>query len=558
MKQGLVLNAVLGCLAAGLVGCGVPAEDGPADSFGIDFSLPQEATAEGGIIIFLVDGVNAETFGQLLSSGQLPAIQKYFLDRGLFVPHAVASHPSLTMNNLMSIMTGQFSGHTGLVAAKYFDRDRLIFRHFETIQDKNKLDQECRVPTLYQQFPGRETYSLFLQPHCGATRWYENRLSAGPAVAFDMYRLVDRIALYRLGDVMDHGRRCRQFPGLCAIYQLSVNFSAYQYQASSEQYREAIRNMDRQIGRVMGDLQRAGRLEKTVVAFVSDHGHCDTPLHGRIGDLIDSLGITAAAAQPLGEEWPFQSRQRYFNRFMAVPYGAGDRYWSLYLRKPIEKAGKITYADWPQRPTPQEMRNYPTPKGRFDLPIVLAKQEYVDAVAYASGPGTVRVLRPGGGEVEFRDESQAAEARESRISYHLVQGKDPLGWAGKVPAAALAGAPMSGRQWLEATVDTDYPDLPTGLLSFFDGKLGGDIAVFPQPQWDFDGWRKAGHGGIRNFECLSPMLIAGPNIPHGRIPFGRTVDLMPTVLEAVGRPVPAGLDGHSLLRNPHENQAGGN
>ena len=542
------------CLLAGfLLGCGVPAANGPADTFGLDFSCGKAPTGTKaqGAIIFLVDGVNATTFGELLDAGQLPSIQKYFLERGLFVPHAVAGHPSLTMDNLMSIMTGRFPGHHGLVAAKWFDRNRLIFRHYETLQDKNKLDVDCRAPTLYQQFPDELTFSLFLQAHAGATHFFENRISAGPAMAFDWYGLVDRIALYRLGEVMEIARQYQKFPALTTVYQLSVNFAAYEHQASSPEYRQAIRDLDFQIGRVLGDLKKAGRLDQTIITFVSDHGHCDTPKHGKIGDLLDSLGIKTAAAEPLGEEKSFEDRLRYFGSVTAVPYGAGDRYWSLYLRKPVWSDGKATLANWLERPSAEDLCGYPVRDGKANLPAVLAEQPYVDAVAYPISPGRIRVVRRNG-EVEFRRVANGNAAPE-RFSYHLIRGSDPLGWSGKVPANALAGEPMTSRQWLDATAQTEYPDLGTGLLSYFDGTLAADLVAFPMPQWDFDGWRKAGHGGIRDFETLSPMLIAGPGIPHGRIPVARTVDLMPTLLEAMGKPLPAGMDGESLLGRVEKN-----
>ena len=41
-------------------------------------------------------------------------------------------------------------------------------------------------------------------------------------------------------------------------------------------------------------------------------------------------------------------------------------------------------------------------------------------------------------------------------------------------------------------------------------------------------------------------LIAGPGVPHDRLKAVRSVDLMPTLLDLLGRPVPAGLDGKSL------------
>ncbi|RPI63785.1 MAG: hypothetical protein EHM48_01905 [Planctomycetaceae bacterium] len=537
-------------------GCGVPSADGPADTFGLDFSLP-EGSQTNGAIVFVVDGVNATTFQELLDAGELPAIKTYLMDRGLYVPRAASSHPSLTINNLNSLVTGRFSGHHGIPAAKSFDRNRLIFRNYETLQDKNKVDDDANAPTIYEQFPDRLTFSMFMQAHHGATHFYENRTSAGPAFFFEMYPLVDRIAMHRFGEAMSIARQYRQFPAVSVCYQLSVNFAAYKYKPSSPQYRQAIRDLDRQIGRVLGDLKRAGMLDKVVVAFVSDHGHCDTPKHGKAIDFVEGLGISLANDTPIGEETPFEKRLEHFNRVIGVPYGPGDRYWVLYLRKPFENGGKTTFADWLERPSPQELRNYPIRSGKGDLPVLLAGEEYVDAVAYLAEPGCVRVVRKGG-EVEFRRvgrtstsgpavATQPADGEPERITYRLVRGTDPLEWAGKVSAVALAGEPLTSREWLEATAGTEFPDLPAGLLSYYDGRLAADIVVFPAPLWDFDGWRKAGHGGIRSAEVFAPLLIAGPGIPHGRIPVARTVDLVPTLLESQGKPLPQGLDGQSLI-----------
>ena len=60
------------------------------------------------------------------------------------------------------------------------------------------------------------------------------------------------------------------------------------------------------------------------------------------------------------------------------------------------------------------------------------------------------------------------------------------------------------------------------MLSYFDGPLAADLVAFPAPTWDFDGWRKAGHGGIRDFEMHMPMMIAGPNIPKETLKNART------------------------------------
>jgi len=105
----------------------------------------------------------------------------------------------------------------------------------------------------------------------------------------------------------------------------------------------------------------------------------------------------------------------------------------------------------------------------------------------------------------------------------------------------------SDRQWLEATADTDYPDLPSQILAYFRARRAGDIAVFAAPGWDFGQKNHAGHGGLRPEEMFVPILLAGPGVPAGRADAVRTVDIMPTLLELLGRPAARNLDGHSLL-----------
>ncbi len=521
MKYGRVRRSLLPlsiCLLLLLSGCHSPAAKGPADTFGLDFSLPA-GSHDGGIILFIADGLNAATFQELLGAGQLPSIDRYFVKRGLYVPRAVASHPSLTMDNLLSIVSGRFPGHHGLPAAKSFDRNQIIFRNYETLQDKNKLDDDAPVESLYQQFPGRLTFSLFLQPHRGATHFYENRLSAGPAVAFAQHGLVDRLALVRFREAMAVARQYGQFPAVMTVYQLSVNFTAYDYGATSPQYRQAMHEMDRQIGRVLADLERSGMLDKCVIALVSDHGHCDTPRHGRIHDYVESLGIPLAGADPAGEDVSFEQRLSRFGRVAAVPYGSGDRYWVLYLRKPLPDAGRGALAPWLERPSPGTCAAIRRRRGRRtcrccwpNCPTwTLWRIWRVPAASAWCGEAG----KWSSADSDAARASQPQSNHDEGIIYRLVRGTDPLEWAGKAPDRALTGEPLTSRQWLEATAGTEFPDLATGLLSYFDGRLAADIVVFPSPQWDFDGWRRAGHGGIRAAEMFAPMLVAGPGIPIG-------------------------------------------
>jgi hypothetical protein len=177
-----------------------------------------------------------------------------------------------------------------------------------------------------------------------------------------------------------------------------------------------------------------------------------------------------------------------------------------------------------------------------DLPAKLAELPCVDALAYAAGPERVRVRRAAG-QVEFHQ----ADGPGGAITYRVISGQDPLGWNSAVPDEALAGKGLTPRQWLVATANTDYPDLPAQILAYFRGRTAGDIALFAAPTWDFNRVNRSGHGGLRGGDMHVPLLLAGPGIPPVRLPVARTADVMPTILTLLGRPVPPGLDGQSLV-----------
>ncbi|MFA6132889.1 MAG: alkaline phosphatase family protein [Phycisphaerae bacterium] len=523
-------------------GCGVPAAQGKADSFGVDFSLPPQSVQKGAIVFF-VDGVDTETFQQMLAAGQLPAIQKYFVDRGLYAPHAIANIPSVTLANETSVVTGLFPGHHNITGVNWFDRNQLIWRDYDTIAQKNELDSDYRAANLYEQFPDALTFSLFFQPHRGTTKFYENWTSAGPPFFFGWYEFVDRISLHRLGAAMDIAREYHQFPAVTFVYLLAPDMRAYQCGVSSPQYREALLHSDRQIGRVLGDLDRAGELDKVVIALVSDHGMSDVTRHFEFKEFLrEQIGL-AVNDKEWAEDIPFERRLADHRKITVVSYGSGDRYFALCMRKPLLKASQPAgWEPWPVRPSAEDLRKYPARDGGVDLPDRLVRQEAIDSVAYQTDTDCIRVIRKNG-LVEFRQDG----GRGKPITFRAISGTDVLGWSGKVPAELLAGQPATPRQWLEATAGTAYPDLPAQILAYFRSPRAGDLVAFAAPGWDFNRTHRAGHGGTFPQDMYVPMLLAGPGVPHTQQTIARTVDLMPTLLELLGRPVPPGLDGQSLI-----------
>ncbi|MBN2561079.1 MAG: alkaline phosphatase family protein [Phycisphaerae bacterium] len=538
----LLLYTAIGIL---LPGCGVPGPRKPDGTFNLDFSRI-DAKEANGAVVFFVDGVNPFIFEEMLQAGELPAIQTFFVDRGLFVPRAVCNIPSVTLANETSLVTGLHPGHHGITGINWFDRNQLIWRDYETIAQKNTLDGDYAAPTVYERFPDRTTFSMFFQAHRGVTKFIENWTSAGPPFFFGWYEFVDRLTLSRFDILIDVAEKRREFPAITVAYLLAPDFRAYDSGVESRQYREALRHTDLQIGRVLEDLKNAGLLDKLHIAFVSDHSLTEVTRHFHLAEFLRrDVGLNVASER-LWENASFRTRLNVYQRYAAVLCGSGDRYWAVYLRRPIREADRITgFEPWPIRPDAADLGDYPSGTGTVDLPSRLAAQEAVDAVAYSVGPNAVRVARKTG-QVEFRQDS----GQGGPVRYEVVSGTDPLGWTSKVPPNMLDGSPHPVRAWLDATIDTDFPGLPAQIVAYFRARRAGDLAVFAAPGWDFYVRNRAGHGGLRPEDMCVPMLLAGPGVPHTRIRAAQTVDLVPTLLQLLNRPIPPDLDGKPLVEVP--------
>ena len=539
-KPKVALGAVLFCLLGTMLGCAaIPDERNKP--FGFSYVEPSKVT-EPSVVVFFVDGVNSDIFQELLDEGKLPNIHKYFVDGGLYIPKCVANIPSVTMVNETSFVTGQFSGNHGITGISWFDRNKCVWRNYETIAQKNMLDGDYQAQTVYERLEDRSTYSLFFQPHRGATKFIENWISAGPPFFFKWYQFVDRISLCRFEIVAELSKARGEFPGFVVAYLLAADMQAYN-KGLGKEYREALIHADTQIGRVVEDFENQGLLENLVLVLTSDHGMVPVEKHLWLEKFLKKeLGLNVAQKR-LWEKTELRKRIKYYSKFPVVFTGSGDRYVGLYLRRPTETNGEVSFENWLSRPSPDDLHNYPSKRGSINLVGKLVEQEAVDAVAFATGSNSVRIVRKEG-QIEVRRPS--SDARE--CSYHLISGQEPLGYSDEVPAEMLSGKDYSWRAWLEATSQTEFPDLLPQIMTYFDAPRAADLVVFAAPGWDLGHQWKAGHGGLRPGEMHFPLILAGPGVTKGQLPTARAVDILPTILELMGKKADKNLDGESILR----------
>ena len=107
---------------------------------------------------------------------------------------------------------------------------------------------------------------------------------------------------------------------------------------------------------------------------------------------------------------------------------------------------------------------------------------------------------------------------------------------------------VSADEAYEATIDTEYPDSVVQIVHLGDAPRSGDIILSAAHDWDFRARYEpiphvSSHGALHREHMLVPLLLNRP--PRGRP--RRTVDVMPSALAALGKPIPPGLDGRSFF-----------
>ena len=500
-------------------------------------------------LVFWVDGMDTDHFARLLEAGKLPSISRYLIDRGVTVRGAVASLPTITYANSVSFSTALLPGHHGIVGNKWFDRSSLIFQDYGVIKTYQQVDGDFSARTIHEALGEEFTATILTPVRRGAMRKIDNWASAGIAWYFGLHETINELTMLRFELIADLANRTGRWPKFILAYFVTPDTMGHSQGASSQAYTDMLLDVDRRIGQICRSLEKAGILKQTYVTLVSDHGFVDTPRHFDVARHFSrTLGI-ATISKRFGREAPLERRQRHFARGEAVVVAGGNRRCAIHLR-----AGE----QWWRRPTVEQIDGFVSTRGSRappgpaanvpSLPAALAAVPAVELLVVRLGDDSIRVQTAAGTGVIDR----VVRSGVKLYRYRVTEGTDPLGYTSNPKAAALMnGKHHDADAWLAATLDTPKPDCVPQLVELNDSPRAGDIMLFAADGWDFAPGDRGGHGGLLRHEIVVPWVWAGPGLPRGAaITAARTVDLMPTMLDLIGRPhaIPPGLDGRSIAR----------
>jgi predicted AlkP superfamily pyrophosphatase or phosphodiesterase len=465
------------------------------------------------VVILLADGARPDTLDAALARGSLPALTQ-LRDEGGGKLHTVTScFPSVTGPAYAPFLMGRFPGPIGLPGLRWFDRSR----------------EQCTFPDYTRSYVGYQIGAVDRDIDAHAPTIFElcdsslgalNVISRGLAKRDRIGSLSIRSA-YRAarthfaGNVAgwldidrdvarDVAQRIRENkPEVVFAALTGVDKVSHSRGYDAPMIMDALKIVDDTAAEIRRDAERDGRWKDMQLWIVSDHGHSRVTQHEDLVRVIEAEGLRTVSH-------PWVLRPGAEVAVMVSGNAMSHLYVDIKSRHRSETLGgkyAALYEALLERPS-------------VDLAL-LPRRTNVGVASKLHGNASVW--------------------REGESYFYRRDSGDPLGIGRDLHGVTIDEA-------YEATIETDYPDSVVQIVHLALAPRSGDIILSAARDWDFRARFEpiphvSSHGALHREHMLVPLLMNRPMRGHPR----RTVDVMPSALAALGKPIPRGLDGESFI-----------
>jgi hypothetical protein len=465
------------------------------------------------VVILLADGARPDVLDTNLSSGVLPALAQLRDEGGL---HAVTScFPSVTGPAYAPFLMGRFPGPIGLPGLRWYDRGR----------------STCTFPDYTRSYVGYQMSAIDRDIDADAPTIFElcetsvgalNVIGRGLAPRSRIGSITPRSAFraartHFTGNVAgwldidrdvarEVARRVREErPEFVFAALTGVDKVSHARGQSSPMIVDALRIVDDAAAEIRRDAERDGRWRDMSLWIVSDHGHSRVTSHEDLERVVAAQGY-----RTMSHPWVFTIAPEV--AVMVSGNAMAHLYVDLRSRTVVR----------------------PVLGGRWGaLAEALLPRPSVDLMLLPQSERSVAILS--------KDRGTAVVSRTGDSYFYRRDSGDPLGIGADVEGASSDDA-------YERTIETDYPDSLVQITHLALAERSGDIILSASRDWDFRARYEpiphvSSHGALHREHMMVPLLLNRPARGTPR----RTVDVMPSALASLGKPVPAGLDGRSFV-----------
>lgn len=467
------------------------------------------------VVLLLVDGLRPDVAEAALQRGELPALAAMTGARG--VQRGITAFPSTTSVAYLPFLTGCTPGHCNVPSIRWMDRAAYAghwWRQRDSVRSycgyqAPRLDRDVApgIRTIFELVP--ESLGIFTPIAKGLDAARDpartERKFWGALAHYALWHQPSDDAVTRhLLEGIDRGWRFifAQFP--------AVDGYTHQSTPDGPKVLRALRKVDETVQAMRTRLAARGELDDTLILMVSDHGASVVRRHLDLATWFRGQGVPTLSHPVLWERAP-----------RAAVMVAGNGSAMIYAQPGVPRRER-----WPLA----RLRMPECFGTDHDLIAALVAESGVGFVAAEERRGLLRVVGAGGTAEIGRE--------DDRICYRRLSG-DPL----------LLGADLAlrGVEWVESSWDSAYPDACYQLLDQFRAPRTGDLLVVADEGTDFRlryevPEHKAGHGSLIRAHMQVPVWssVDAPATPL------RTVDLFPAMLQWLGVPVPAEIDGQPV------------
>ncbi len=488
------------------------------------------------VVILVADGARPDVLAQALDGGALPALAR-LRDEGALSTVATA-FPSVTGPAYAPFLMGRFPGPVGLPGLRWFDRARTRATWPDATRsyvgaEMRHVDRDLApdAPTLFELAPA----GLAALNVIGRGLPMSDRMGRGLGFIARAARThftghvagwldIDRDVGAQVAQRVRQARAGGSVPRAVFCALTGIDKTSHAAGHGAPLVHDAMGIVDAVAAEVRADAERGGWWRDTHLWIVSDHGHSSVRAHDDLADWFRARGHRTVAH-------PFTIAR---GREVAVMV-SGNAMAHVYL-----ELARRERPWWPAL-APRWGDALDDLMVRPSVDVVLLPHAPDVCEVRGRGRGAALVVRtPAVAAAVRTGNAGAPPARAFRYGYRPLDG-DPLGLGGPLEGLDAGAA-------YDACGATDYPDALVQIAHLAGAPRSGEIIVSAAREWDLRAHYEpiphvSSHGALHREHMLVPLLTSRPPSRPPR----RTVDVMPSALEALGLAVPAGLDGESFL-----------